>query len=69
MILTFKAMGAKEWIITETGILFNYEYYAFNEITEVRLQKTASSSLINGVIVITARGKQCFLAFPFKQKV
>ena len=65
---TFKAFGTSEWSITDSGITFKNEHYLFDEITEVRLQNTTNSSLLNGVIVITARGKQCVLAFPFKQK-
>lgn len=64
----FKAFGTKAWGITDTGITFKDEHFLFSEITDVRLQNNTSSSLINGVILITARGKQCILAFPFKQK-
>ena len=64
----FKTALTREWCITDTGIVFKGENYNFSEITRVKLQNSTNSSLINGVINITVRGKDCLLVFPFKQK-
>ena len=66
---SFKALGCKAWSINDTEIIFNNSItIKFNEITNVRLQNTADSRLINGVIVIMANAQQYVLAFSYKQK-
>ena len=65
---SFKALGGKAWSINDNGINFNGQDIRFDEITSVRLQNDTGSSLINGVILVAAKGKQYVLAFPFKQK-
>ena len=66
---SFKALGCKAWAINDNGIVFdNKTTIKFDEITSVRLQNTADSRLINGVIVIMVNTQQYVLAFSFKQK-
>ena len=68
MYATFKAIGTAPWTITDEGLEYRGEKFRFDEITSVRLQNNTSSSLINGVIQVVARGKMLILGFPFKQK-
>ena len=69
MNVNFKALGCKAWSINDTGIVYNNSITInFNEITNVRLQNTADSILINGVILIMVNSQQYILGFSFKQK-
>ena len=68
MYATFSAIGLTSWSITDWGIQYGSEQFLFQEISSVNLQNTTNTRLLNGVIVMVARGKRYALAFPYKQK-
>lgn len=69
MYASFKAFGGKAWSINGDTVLFDNKIQInLNQITDVRLQNTTNSKLINGVIIVMVGPMQYVLAFPFKQK-
>ena len=68
MNVTFKPLGGTKWSITDTGITYGSQNFSFSEITDVKLNNTTNSRLINGVIIITTNYGVFPMAFPFKQK-
>ncbi len=65
---TFKALGLKEWTVTDTCLIFKGVNIPFNELNNFNLVTTPTTSMTNGVIQTVHKGKLLALAFPYKQK-
>lgn len=68
MLMTFKALGLKEWTLTDDKLIVDNKIIKISDISYVQLF-FKPTRFTNGVINIKVDGQEYSLAFPYKQRV
>lgn len=68
MLMTFKALGLKEWTLTDDKLIVENKVIKLSNIDYVQLF-FKPTRFTNGVIHIKVEGNEYQLAFPYKQRV
>lgn len=63
-----KGFGMKEWTVTDEGLVFKGENIPYKDLVSFNLVTTPTTSLTNGVVSASHKGKTLTLSFAYSQK-